>query len=597
MALASEDAARAGRFRSIIPCGYDRAMIHRSARIALIAALLVGAGCKKASSPPRDAAAPLAAPTRPSDLLVSAHFGHPRESARAIAALAATPIPFEIGMSLMLGFDSTMLAAIDLSKPVDLVVTGTPDEREVTVAFIPASATALASTLATRFRTTRVQGVGEVLSPRAAQGRESAWKCAIVGVPSAVPSRLVCSTKDRSLEHAARWVAYESARREGESGDAVLEVDGASARASMVPYVRRVIEQGSTAMGASAAQAREERPTPPDLGDPEPLVQRARELSSRVDTWFQDMRRVLVRLEVQPTALLVDVDAELDAEGRSDLAVRTASAVGARTDHPLAGRLVAESPFAAAVRAPSDAMRRAAQGLTQIVLDVLGSRVPSADTARADLEALFANAGDELALSFSRAPRQPPRPTAATADESSSDLWEFTALLSQADQGQSALALLPRLARASWLRGMRISEQPATVTTQRNALFMRLPPPRRAPSGSAEGRARSTPQRAPSELTVAVSNESLALMWGPSGREQLRRLDLRTAGAAPAVLGAASEGPFVLGVDARALRGEAPPANARLTWSAARDGSVLHSRLRLHVSEQLVRMLRRSRSE
>lgn len=574
--------------------------------LALALSAQVFNGCNKPQAPQDAGPRALPPPTRPTDLLVSAHFGHPRESVRAMGQLAAQPVPFEIGMSLVLGFDSSMLAAVDLSKPIDLIVTGTPEQREVTLAFVPSTPASLGSTLSTRFRLVRTDGVGDVLTPRTQGGRDGGWKCAVVGVAGPVPSRLVCSSSERSLAQSARWVAQESARRADETGDAVFEVEGDSARQTLVPYLRRVLEQSGAMLGAAAQQARDDRPTPPDLGDPEPLANRIRTLATQVEPLFTDLRRIVVKLEVQPTALVIDARGELSAEGTSTITRGTLRAVESPHAHPLTARLAPDALAAGGLRNPAESTREHLRNATRMILDVLGSRIPTPELATADLDALFANTGDGVAFALSevpaapvanaaRAPRAPSTPQAPTPPS-----FEFTVLASQLDQGQAALGVITRLARAPWLRGMRIGDAPATITGQRNAVFVRLPPRRPPaviddrPGGLEQGqRAQRTPTPPPSEVTIAVSGEQLAVLVGPNGRDQLRRLDARTAGAAPTVLGAASEGSFVAGADVGRIRG-AGSSPLRLAWSASRDGSTLTSRFEVNVPGSLLRMLRRA---
>jgi len=578
---------------------------HSRAKFAYVFSLALCAhgfnGCKSPGAQLDAGPRALPPPTKPADLLVTAHFGHPRESVRAVGALVGTVVPFEIGMSLVLGFDSTMLAAVDLSKPIDLVVTGTPERREVTLAFVPSAPASLGSTLSTRFRLVRTDGVGDVLTARTTGGRDGGWKCAVVGVAGAVAPRLVCSTAERSLAQNARWVAQESARRGEETDDAVLEVDGDSARSALIPYMRRVFEEGGAALATAAQQARDDRATPPDLGDPEPLANRIRAFATQVEPFLADLGRLVVKLEVQSSSILVDARGELAASGASPITRGTLRAVDSPRVHPLAARLAPDSLVAAALRNPADATREHLRTGTRLILDVLGSRIPTPELATADLEALFANTGDAVVVALSEAPAPTPaRPTRPAPQGSSPSAaqpaYEVTVLASQTDQGQGALGVISRLPRAAWLRGMRIGDAPATITGQRNAVFVRLPA-RRAASlpgdrlGLERGQRAPTPTP-PNEVTLAVSGEQLAVLVGPNGRDQLRRLDGRTAGTAPAVLGAASEGPFVLGADFGRIRGESP-APLRLAWTAAREGSTVTSRFQINIPSALLRMLRR----
>jgi hypothetical protein len=298
---------------------------------------------------------------------------------------------------------------------------------------------------------------------------------------------------------------------------------------------------------------------------------------------------------------VVDATGELNATGSSTIAQGTTRAMAMPTTHALTGRLAPDAPIAAGWRTPADSLRAHMQTLVRTAFDVLGSRVPNAESAQPEMDALFAHVGDEVAVAFSRAPAPPARPArpGQPPAEPAPTQWEFTAIASQDDQGAAVTALLPQLARAPWLRGMRIGTVAPTITTARNALFVRLPP-RPEPVAQPGLNERGTPARipsAPSDVALAVSGGQLAVLFSPNARDLLRRLDARTAGPAPTVLGAASEGPMVVGVDARALRGEAPPALVRLSWGGSREGDVLSSRFRISLSDQVLRMLRRARRE
>lgn len=571
-------------------------------------AVLANGACKPTPAPAQDAAPrALPPPTRPADLLLSGHFGQPAASARALSSLASMAIPFELGMSLMLGFDSTMLAAVDLAKPIDVAVTGTPEERDVTVAFFPAAPSGLRSTLSTRFRMVTVAGVGEKLEPRAQSGRDPAWRCAIVGAPGEISSRLVCSTREAALGAAARWLALESSRRAEERDDALFEVDGATARSSIAPSIRRSVERLSALLGSSAQQARQEHSSAPQLGDPEPLIERTRRMAQEAEAGFADLQNMRVKVTISAEDIRIDADAALDPAGRSTMVQGTQRALGASSTHALVGRLPPNAPIAGAWRTSAESLRSTAQNLTTVLLDVLGSRIPSADLARADLEALFAHVGDEVDMAFGPAPELPSRVTRAPANANANasapaPQWELWMVMAQDDNGTAASALVPRLARAPWLTGLRIGDRPGTVSSTRNQLVLRLPPRPAFPLREGEDQQRPAPARPasnepPTEVSLAVSQGQLAMLVGPNTRDQLRRLDARTAGPAPTVLGAANEAPFVMAVDARALRGETPPAPVHVQWRAEREGATLSSRLRVVLSGQVIRMLRRARRE
>jgi hypothetical protein len=539
---------------------------------------------------------------------VSGRVARPSESVAALARLGGVRVPFEIGMSLVLGFDATVISAVDLSRPLELVVTGQPGQSAVTLALVPRAEQALRGALSSRFRLVAVPGLGERLELLGASPPPDGWRCALVRVAGPASTRMVCANAEDALTRNARWVAQQSLRPSETTDDVALEIEGAPARAALGPYLRRALSQGAALLGQSEDDARSPSEPSRAFADPSAtgaIAPRLRAFADEVDPMLADLRRLSVRLAVASDGVRVDVTAGLDPAGRSALVRESARRVEASRAHPLASRLPPDAPLALASRSTADGTRTIARALAaRALLDPL-ARGPDAQgvvtAATADLEALFEHAGDAVALSFARtAPTARPsvagarRELESSRNDSSSaptSPLEATVLLAQDDGGASARASLRRLAAAPWLRG----RQDLSVTASRDALTLRPAPSggersaRRAGRGSAGAVAgASTGGR---EVTLAVSRGALALLWGRETRGQLRALDGRVEGAVPAAVEGA-EAPMVLSVDVLSLARGQPGAPLRLSWRAAREEGGLRSTVRLEFGGPLLRAVR-----
>ncbi len=560
--------------------------------IALLAALSGVASCRpanRASSTTDAGLVALPPPERPRDLLLSGRIARPSASVAALAQLAGARVPFELGMSLVLGFDATVISAVDLSRVMELVVTGQPGQGVVTLAFVPRSPRTLRAGLASRFRLVSVPGLGERLDPRGDNAPAGGWRCAIVSVPAPEGVRVACANDPGALARNGRWVAYASVAPRAITDDVVLDAEGPSARAALGPYLRRALSQGAAMLGQDTDEAPSNAPrTPGDSGDAgdsgvgPSWAPRMQGFIDEVDPTLADVRGVSIRLGVDDRGMRVELSAALDPAGRSTLARESARRVNASGAHPLAGRLAPNAAVAFASRSTAEGTRSIARALLSRALRAAGSEAASA-VAEADVDALFARAGDAVALSLTREapPERPPVPRPRADLErlgndsrfSPTARYEATALVPLDDGGSAARAELRRLAAAPWLRQAALS-----VTTGRDALTVR---PARAAGRATAGR----------EVTLAVSRGALALLWGPDTRAQLRALDARTEGPPPATIEGA-EAPMVLGVDVLSLARGQPGAPVRFTWGASREGDALRSTVRFELGGPLLRALR-----
>ncbi|MDP3277728.1 MAG: hypothetical protein Q8Q09_21270 [Deltaproteobacteria bacterium] len=573
----------------------------RWAAISTVATLAL-VQCKSRTATHEAAAVPLAPPTSPEDLLVTGHFGQPRTTVRALASLSGATIPFELGMSMMLGLDATLLTVVDLSKPIDVVITGSAESTNITLTLTPI--VQARANLSTRFRFTTVPGLGDRLDPRAdTSGREPGWTCAIVGVPGPVGTRVVCNTESAQLARVGRFAAFESQRHESEVNDARFEVASQGARRALGPLVQQVFAAASMSLRRTAAQAREQHREPPAFGDPEPIVRRFAEIQTDVNQVLQELTSSTVELHVEPDALSLDVQLGVSAGGQGFLARDSRDRVSAPMAHPLAARLDPTSALAVASRGAPAFLRDRLRTMLRLGLEVLGTRVPDAPAAQADLDALTEHMGDGWALSLAR--RQPPvaaNTPAGRAPAPRPAAVEAVLLLAQDDEGAASRPLIASLARAPWLRGVRLGEQPLRLSTQDGGLIVRFPaaptPAVRALSNDQLERTASPP-RVPLEMGVASVQGAVAVVLSGDARAQLQALRTREAGAVLPILGGL-EGSTVFGLEAGAMRpsvDDGVRAPLQLTWRAMQDGSSLNALIHVRASAGFVRTLRGARGE
>ncbi len=528
---------------------------------------------------PDVAAAVLPPPPRPSDVLLSAHFGQPRATVDALSALTGQRIPFELGLALALGVDGTVMAASDTTRPIDLLVTGTIEHPDVVFVFTPATASQFRSTLSNRFRLVRVETLGERLDPLNQPPRVAprGTRCAVVGVPGPLPARIVCANRLEALEHAGRFAAYESQRLADTRGDVMLDVDGATARSALGPLATRAIDENNQALAATAADERRRHARAPDLGDPEAalniLASGARSLVRELD----DVQHVTLRGSVTGEAVTLETDLTLDAQGHAMITADALSRVGIDTSHPLASRLPPDAFAAFATRSRADDRASQVHAITSALVAILGSRVADPAAALRELDGLFAQVGEETAVGVAHEPEGG---------------FEFSAVFSQRDDGTAARGSLAALARTPWLRAARFGDTGLTVTFANNVLTLRpqesrtTPPPARPASATPTadaGAAPTSPPAPPPAVAITVVGNALVVVVGGHLDAALAALAARGNGPAPAVLGS-SQGSAVAGID---LAGLVRTASAdehpvvRATYSAERNGAsvVGHGRL------------------
>jgi hypothetical protein len=534
-----------------------------------IAVLTVGlalGACGRSSSSTAPAAARDAAPpappppARPAGLLLEAHFGQPRATATALGQLMGSRLPLELGLALSLGISSTVLSAADLTRPLDVVVAGTAEQPHVVWVFTPGAQNLLRSTLAARYRLTPVPGLGDQLEPRtpgAARSREA--HCALVHVPGPA-ERIVCSQQPEGLAYAGRYAAYAAQQRAEETGDGWMELDGAAARTVLWPRVRRSVEALAQELAGSAATARREHVRPPDFGDPEAVVAMVQRFAGDLDAQMADVTRLTVRATVGEQ-LTLESTLALDARGHSALVHDALARVGTGSGHPLARRLAPDSFALFASHATPEAHAALLTWASEALLQVLGARVPNAAAARADLAALFARVGDGVVLGHARA---------------QGDQDEQTVIFSLTDDGTEARAALTRLARAPWLRGLRVGDAAVNVSSRNHSLLLRLQP-------ASGARTRGAVETAPA-LALAVVDNALVLVTGAHPETTLAALGPRAEGPAPSLLAQMPEGALAGALDLGAVRG-APGERAVVSfvYGATREGEQVIGRGRITV--------------
>jgi hypothetical protein len=548
---------------------------HRTlARAFALAALLVAllAACNRTTPPiaPADAARSLPPPARPTDVIALAHFGQPQATVSSVGTLLGTPVPFQIALAV-LGFDSTLLSASDLTQPIDVVMTGSGEQPDVLVVFTPAALSSFRATLSGRYRFVPMSGVGDRLDPRT--GTASGLRCAVVGVPGDVPSRIVCATRLEALDHAARFAAYESQRRAGEHADAIVDVDGAGARAAFLSSVQRSLQDTTQDLAQTAADERRRHTAPPAFGDPEAVIAIANGFVRAFPAIASDLGSVRARATFDRDAIDLDVHLAIDAAGRSGLSTDALARAGVTTTPPLASSLAADSFAVVTSRTDATARVHALDDGIDALLQILGARVTDASGAHNDLAALVAQSGESLAIGAVREPEGG---------------VEVTALLDQRDHGAAARAALSVIARSRWLRALRFGDLAPEVAFANGVLTLRAPAARSRPAVADAG----APARLP-ELAVAVAGDALALVVGTHTPSSIAALAARAGGPMPSVFAHAPAGSAQIAVDLAAAAGLGG-AHSILTgaYGVARDGAALDGHLQLAVPLDALRVVR-----
>jgi hypothetical protein len=518
-------------------------------------------------------------------VLVSAHFGQPRATVATLGQIVGTQIPFELGLALLLGVEGMVFVASDTAQPIDVFVTGTVDHPDLVYVLTPQPAERFRSTLSNRFRLVRQEGLGERLDPQNAGPRANVrgTRCAIVGVPGALPQRLVCANRLEALEHAGRFAAYESQRLHDEHGDLLVDVDGATARNTLTPVLTRAIDENTQSLAANAAEERRRHDREPDLGDPEAALSGLAGMARSAVRELDDVRHLTVRGAVAADGVTVESDLTLDANGHGMLVRDANSRVGVDPSHPLVNRLAPDSLAAFSTRTQTQDRAALVDSVVQSVVGVLGSRIGDPDVARRDVNALFAQLGDETDLGVAREPEGG---------------FEVTAAFAQRDDGSAARAALANLARAPWLRAARFGDVGVTVSFAHDVLTLRTQETRHAANPRAGSRvapvAAGTETAAPEPpRTVALSvvGNVLVAVIGTHVDTTLAAIASRASGPAPAVLNG-TRGSFVGAVDlGPMLSGMADDEHpiARFDYAAERRGDDLVGHGRVVVPPSVVR--------
>ncbi len=479
-------------------------------RAGVLAALVACLSCRGRAAV--TGAAPTAAeapPTRPPSALAVAHLGRPRATFETLGEALGATRPPDLVLVAALGVDVAVVAAVDTARPVDVVALGGAHPGYA-FALTPAGASHARAQLATRYRFTHVDGLGERVAPRGDPGLSSPERrvpCALVRVPSTISSRVVCASDEEALLAAGRWVAYESAAR-AESHtdfDATLEGDGARGAGEAL---RAVIDAARQRLLADASAARREHDRPPDYGDPEALVTELGGVTEALTSAVSSVRRATVRADVSRERVELSVDLALPSDGATLLSADARDRAAAPLEHPMAALLPADAVFMLGDRAPAAPRAETLRRVTTAALRVLGDRVTLASAARSDLDALLSHSGDDLAVAVAR-----------DAPEG----VEVSLALSQTDGGAGARAALSRIVAAPWLRGLRVGAAP-TATAIRDGLIIARPSAPGALGGPS--------------LAMGVRAGALVMVLGRHAQASLDASALRASGAAPALIGA-----------------------------------------------------------
>ena len=399
--------------------------------------------CRHAGSPATSDAAVhlLPPPTRPSNVFAEVHLGQPRATADSAGQIMGTHLPLELGLAVGLGVDSTVLSAVDTSRPIDAVFVGTGSRPEMLVVLTPSDESQMRTVLQTRYRFVPVEGLGDQLEQ--ISGRSQALRCALVAVPGLPSSRVVCASRAGALEHAGRYAAYESAAHANDHNDLVLDADGSAARTALLPIVQQMLDSAGRSLQASASDPQAIHTPTPSYGDPHALAALVSAFSQAVASASAELRHFTLRGSVRGSDMMMESDIDLDAAGHSAVTRDALSRIGIPTTHALASLLPPDAAIALASHAVGPDRGQMIDAALDEVLTVFGSRVSDMATARTDLRAMFAQVGDEAAAAITRTGTEAP---------------ELMLLFSQRDGGALARAEIEQLSHATWLRAWHVGD-------------------------------------------------------------------------------------------------------------------------------------------
>lgn len=546
-------------------------MVSSPLRTALVVAATALACRGRDPAPPRPETPP-APPASPEGLVATAHLSHPRATTETIGTATGSRLPVDFLLGLSLGVDVALLAAVDTARPIDIALVKTPDGAGSYVfAMTPPTSAHARSALSARYRFVHAEGLGDRVEPRGDPGLSDTRRrlpCALVTVPSAISTRVVCGADEAALLRAGRWIAFESAARAGETEDFELTAQGEALRREVVPQLRRALGGLRERLAADASAARREHARPPDYGDPEVMVSLLGDVADEVAAGVGALTRATARVHVTTERTTLTLDLDTRGEDPSLFATDARERVGAPTEHPLAAMLPADAWWMFDHRG-GGTRGALAQKITNAALRVLGDRVTDGTSARADLDALFARSGDELAWAVAR---------------DGARGAELSLVLAQTDQGAGARGALSRIARAPWLRTARLGA-PLTVSAIPDGVSLTqasspTPAATRAPGGAPE---------TPRAMVMGVRGGALVIVVGTHARNTLDGVAARAGGPIPGVIaeGAAS---VVGGVDLGAIG--ANEGRAQFSYAARRDGDVVRATLRIEAPTRLAGALR-----
>jgi hypothetical protein len=538
---------------------------------ALIVAVAVVACRGRDPAPPRPEP-PAAPPSRPEGLIATAHLSHPRATLETLGTAMESRLPVDFLLGLSLGVDVALLAAVDSARPIDVALVKAPEGGGSYVfAMTPPTSAHARSALAARYRFVHAEGLGDRVEPRGDPGLSDTRRrlpCALVTVQSAISTRVVCGADEATLLRAGRWVAFESAARASESEDFELTAQGEALQREVVPQLRRALGGLQSRLAADASAARREHARPPDYGDPEVMVALLGDVADEVAAGVGALTRASARVHVTTERTTLTVDLDTRGEDPSLFATDARERVGAPTEHPLAAMLPADAWWMFDHRGGGTRAALAPK-ITHAALRVLGDRVTDGTNARADLDALFAHSGDELAWAVAR---------------DGARGAELSLVLAQTDQGAGARSALARIARAPWLRTARLGA-PLTVSAIPDGISLTqtstpTPEAPRAPGAQPE---------TPRVMVMGVRGGALVIVLGAHARNTLDGVAARVGGPVPSVIaeGAAS---VVGGLELGAIGTN--EGRAQFSYAARRDGDVVRATLRIEAPTRLAGALR-----
>ncbi len=334
----------------------------------------------------------------PPELVGEAHLGRPSVSLSALATMAGISAGDVPKLVEKFGIDGAILSFVDTSKPVDIImlgVTGTPSIVTTWTIAGPDPRQALPP----RYRLNHVEGVGDVLEPSQPSNAVEPGLCAVV---SAKELRLVCADDLRHLQSAARYAAEQSLSRAADVTDAYVELEGAAWRTALLPalverFKQRLQGLASSGMAAMAGQGK--------AVDPAAAEQVVAEATRKLTSMIDDLRKLVLRVNVTETELSVDVNIEIDPAGASFLAQASSSHAGTASAKSLGAWFPASSNLVFASRSRSSVLNeKGFGGTTSLLFSALDTADSSTHAIWRNSREMFAAVGNAFAYGTSWQP-------------------------------------------------------------------------------------------------------------------------------------------------------------------------------------------------